>query len=355
MKMFNKFTKRAISLVLCLLMLVPFCVTAFAAVPVTPELQAAMGRFRDGSGPATQGYVTEYKYSSPIEGQAGNTTKYPVVFFVGNTRNNSYVGAELRETSFPLWASDEYQARFYETKGAYIVFSRPAPVEEIFGIYYNEVAVRASLKAMMDDFISKNQANVDTNRIYLVSWDEGCRLAVKLAVANPDYFSALVMMSPTYAPTSDEFTTLANIPMWLFACKQDTVADYNACGETVWNAIKTTNAFVYDSRFTSFDSFNTTGYKHHTTWEYAAYDMHYNGEYSGMNTINAKGQSVSFDGEEGMISWLSKIGSSYGSDCTCDCHNATGFAQLLWMLKMLISMMFKIERNRMCECGIAHF
>lgn len=357
--MFTKTTKRVISLILCLLMLSSCGIFSFAAVVETEEHEIARGNFRSGEGPTTKGYITEYQYSSPLEGVVASTEKFPVVFFIGKTRNDSDKGAELRETSFPLWSTDAYQNRFYGTGGAYIVFTRPQPIESWAGGWItNEEMVNESLDAMISDFISKNAANIDMERIYIVSWDEGCKLATKLAVSKPDLFSALVYISPTYAPTDDELSVIADLPIWLFACKQDSISSFDTHGTKLWSAIKNSTAHSYTCRYTTFDTFNITvgTDKNHETWEYAAYDTNYTGEFSGAVTIDGQGRSYSLsDVNDGVISWLSVIGSDYGSDCTCDCHHATGWAKFLWALKMLISMMFKINRNRVCACGDIHF
>lgn len=357
--MFTKTTKRILSLILCFLMIASCGVLCFAAESVQSDKEIAMGRFRTGVGPETKGYTTQYRYSVPFEGVVASTEKFPVVFLIGKTRNTDNIGAELRETSFPLWSLDTYQKRFYGTGGAYIVITRPQPVETYLGGFTsNESKVTASLEAMVSDFLSKNSANIDMERIYLVSWDDGSKLATNLAVSEPDLFSAFVLMSPTYAPTDAELKEIANTPIWLFACKQDPVSSFANNGTKLWDAIKNTTAHSYTCRYTTFDTFNTTTGtdKNHETWEYAAYDMHYTGEYSGMTTVDGQGRTYDFsDAEDGLISWMSKLGSDYGSDCPCSCHNATGWAKFLWALKMLISMMFKINRNRYCECGVVHF
>lgn len=360
--MFTKTAKRVISLVLCLLMLIPLASVAFAVVDETEELVAARGNFEQGEGPVTSGYKTQYQFYSPARGNTGDETKYPVVFFIGKTRNTSNIGAELRETSFPLWSTEQYQKRFYDAGGAYIVLTRPQPIENslggIFGnLFENESSVRASLKAMIDDFVSKNETNIDKERIYLVSWDEGCKLAVRLAANNPNAFAALVMMAPTYEPTRDELTNLSNVPIWLFACEMDTTSPFSTFGTKLWDGIKNSTGRTYENRYTTFESFNTKGeQQHHETWEFAAYDMHFTGTFSGMRTVDDKGRQVEFkSADEGMISWMSKLGSNHGDDCTCPCHGATGWARILWILKWMLSMMLKIERNRFCDCGIAHW
>ena len=357
--MFKKTTKRVISLILCLLMFVPFVTMAGAVVEVeTNELKAARDNFSPlQNGPEASGYATQYTYYSPVRGTIGNETQYPVVFLIGKTRNTSDVGAELRDTSFPLWSTQKYQNRFYGAHGAYIVFVRPQPIQSIDGgifgtIYENETKVRASLKAMMDDFIAKNTANIDKSRIYIVAWDEGCKLAIRLATENAP-ISAMVLASPTYMPTSEELTNMSHVPVWLVGCEKDTVVDYQL--SAWWDGLKNNTGDRITTRFTSFTAFNTKGDKHHDTWEYVAYDGNYTGKNEGARTIHGEDKVMNVGGEDGFIAWLSKIGSDYGSDCTCPCHGATGWEAVMWFFKWMISMMLKITKNQQCECGKMHW
>ena len=57
-----------------------------------------------------------------------------------------------------------------------------------------------------------------------------------------------------------------------------------------------------------------------------------------------------------VIIWLSNIGVDHTEGCPCACHGSDDMLQrILWFFKWMISMMLKIEKNRMCECGIAHW
>ena len=368
--MFRKTTKRILSLVLAMLLIMSCGIFSFAAVQETGDLETARGKFRTAEGPVTgssllsKGYRTDYSYSSPLDTDYNSTKKYPVVFFIGQTTTAGHQGAELRETSFPLWSMPAYQSRFYNASGAFIVLARTHPLESYFGSIANESYVRESIKAMMDDFIAKNKDHVDTDRIYLVSWDEGCRLAINIAADYPTYFAAMVLCSPAgltiNSGLEDKFSALADVPVWLMVCKADPKSAFSEYGTKLWNVIKNTTAHSYVCRYTTFDTFNvsTAGETaHHSTWEYAAYDCRYSGEFSGAKTIDGPERSYTFDSKssDGVIDWLSKIGSDYGSDCTCKCHHATGWARFLWNLKMLISMMLKIKWNRECACGQIHY
>ncbi len=356
MNFFTKTKKAIISLVLCIIMILPLGMSVFglSASSGPVALRDVFRKNNKGEG------KTYYSYYSPIEGQIGNTDKYPLVVFIGETKTNDFYGngQEVKDSNFTLWASDEYQKRFYGSEGAFLMFMALSPLTYVSP----SLASRDTIKTIKN-FVESKKDNIDTERIYLVSWGDGCKVASDILADNPKYFAAFVAMSPT-ASLGDDFSSYSSVPTWLFACRADEAANFNKYGDQNWDAIKAGTTNLYSVRYTTFDTFNTTGegIRGHRTWDYAAYDMHYTGEYSGAKTImgktdkNGRPTEVTFNGEDdGMISWLSKLGSDYGSDCDCQCHTATGFAKFLWMLKMLLSMMIKYEPNRICECGIAHW
>ncbi len=340
--MFTKTTKKVISLILCVLMFVPFAAimsSAYVADPYSAERTEARDKFssiRKG-GEITQNslfgsktYHTEYRVYSPVK--KATDTKYPVVFLIGKQTVEDSNENDLRHDSFAFWANDEYQNRFYETKGAYIVYVRPALGKQL-----------ESFQLMKEEFIKDREANIDMNRLYLVAWDVGCDLAVKIARNTDNNIAALVLSSPR-----ELINTYPSIPIWLIASKNDAAVSYDLT--QCWSNLSKSSSGLDKMRFTSFDSFNSRGEKNHETWEYVAYDINkYTGEQSGAKTVNGRDQAVN---ETSIIEWMSKIGSDYGSDCDCPCHGATGWDAVLWFFKWMISMMLKIEKNRPCKCGV---
>ena len=355
--MFTKTTKRVISLILCVLMFVPFVTMAGAYVEVeTKELLTARDNFGPvKKGPETSGIITEYNFYDPVRGTSNNTTKYPVVFLMGKTTTEDTIGTELRETSFAMWTTAEYQKRFYESNGAYIVNLRVPPVKEdnILGFGGNETKVRASIKATMEGFIAQHEDNVDQKRIYIVAWDDSCKLAINLVAKDGAHIAAMILSSPTYLPESKDLTNMSHVPVWLVACDKDTAVDYQL--SAWWDGLKNNTGERIRTRFTSFTSFNTRGQHHHETWEYVAYDANYTGQHTGAKTVHGEDKAITVGGEDGFIAWLSKIGSNYGNDCICPCHGATGWDAVLWFFKWMISMMLKITKNQECACGKMHW
>lgn len=345
--MFTKTTKRVISLILCVLMFVPFMTimsSAYVADPYSDERTEARNKFgaivEAGEverkvllGP-TKTYHTEYRVYSPVK--KATDTKYPVVFLIGKQTTEDSNADDLRLDSFAFWANDEYQNRFYETKGAYIVYVRPADAD---------VSIQLeSFKLMMEEFIKDRKANIDMNRLYVVAWDKGCSLAIKATTSKESNFAALVLSSPR-----EMINSFPSIPTWLIASKNDQAASFDLT--QCWSYLKDYTSTDLDKiRFTSFDSFNSLGEKNHETWEYVAYDIDkYTGEQSGVKTVNGRDQGVN---ATSVIEWMSKFGTDFGSDCDCPCHGATGWEAVKWFFKWMISMMLKIEKNRPCKCGV---
>lgn len=347
--MFTKTTKRVISLILCVLMFVPFMTimsSAYVSDPYSDEITSAREKFtlkencgeityKDGGflgmGGTTKTSSTRIRIYSP--GKAG---KFPVVFLIGKLNSEEVNSNDLRLDSFAFWANDEYQSRFYNSKAAYIVYVCPP-----------QNKAQESVELMMEEFLTAYSENIDLSRLYMVGWDKGCDLAVKLAKDTDNHIAALVLSSPR-----EIISEYPSIPVWLIASKNDQAVDYDLT--RCWSNLKDyTGVALEKIRFTSFDSFNSRGEKNHETWEYVAYDIDkYTGEQSGAKTVNGRDQAAN---ETSIIEWMSKIGSDYGSDCDCPCHGATGWEAVKWFFKWMISMMLKIEKNRPCACGKDHW
>ena len=340
-KMFTKTTKRVFSLILCVLMLVPFMTimsSAYVADPDATERIEARNKFsaikkggeiEKKSWGKTEIYHTEYRVYSPEKGG-----EHPVVFLIGKQTTADSNSNDLRHDSFAFWANDEYQSRFYNAKGAYIVYVRPA-VEKEF----------ESFKLMMEEFFSEYGANIDKDRIYLVGWDKGCDLAVRIAKDKDSHITALVLSSPR-----EIISSYPSIPVWLIASRNDEAVSYDLT--ECWSNLKMYTSLTVDIRFTAFNSFNSRGEKNHETWEYVAYDTNYPG-FENAKTVNGRDAAVE---EKSIIGWMSKFGTDYGSDCTCPCHGTDDMIEKIkWFFKWMISMMLKIEKNRPCACGGEHW
>ncbi len=356
MKFFTKTKKAVIAIALCLLMIMPFSLVSLGALSVDSGLTALKDQFKTGTGPTVSGLLfsekVSYTYYSPVK-NSEDTTKYPLVVFIGETVEDGSLGndRELSETSFPLWSSAEYQARFYNAGGAFLLFIRKPKRD----ISYSQDLVVSAMQEAIVDFAAQNVANLNDNRIYVVSWGNGCQHAIKLIANNSETYKALVMCSTSYAPTAAETTKMADVPVWIFSCKADSVASYDSYGDIVWNNFITSidKDKRFRSRFTTFETFTDKKLQNHATWEFTANDAKMEGGRTGEVTVNGENKTTNIS--TGVIDWLSKFGSDFGDDCTCECHHAEGFAKLIWLIRMLLSMMLKLEKNHYCVCGDAHW
>lgn len=353
MKKFKRLTAVLLSLVL---MMSVVSVSAFAT-----SLSEGLGAIKEndfvkGYGPKTNGYELQYGLFAP----KSNNVKHPLVVFTGGTGANNSKDAEWKGNSFPLWASDEYQSRF-QSGGAYLLFVRaPEPAE------WDLVTLIKPLKATVDDVCKKNP-NIDKTKIYYVGWCLGCPATWRMLGSYPDEVAGIVCCSAFYAPTSSEIKAAADKPVWLLGCTKDLTASYNLYTGSTWNSLKKVAKDKTKIRLTKYSSSYSSDKTNHEMWVDACYDMFYSG-LSGVTT-DGNGTVVELKNPEkdGMIQWISRFSSPKEEEptqpdipvnpdntCTCACHS-TGFAKLIWKIRVFFYSLFGMSKYRECACGEMHW
>lgn len=297
-----------------------FGVAAFAetvnrnGMTVTDEWQGLIDRFEGGKGPETNGYQLDYKYYSPVA-KKNDKTKYPLVIFLHGMGEGHYDGEQIFENPIAYWASDEFQSRFAGTKGAYILC--PRSLEEK-GLFWDYLLVEP-LRATIDDFIAKNEKNVDTTRIYIGGFSMGGKMTLKMCVAYTDMFAAAFPICPAWIPFPDDavFENVADLPIWMTSSKNDPAVNYYLVASHFWNVIK---ANANDKTKVRFSSLNkavfpdgSNALNGHFAWLAVENDMFSSekGDYPGMKTVDGNGDAVTLSYPNGMISWLSQFRSEF--------------------------------------------
>ncbi len=275
---------------------------------VLPELQE---QFVYGEGPETDGYTLDYRYFSPVSD--GDTTKYPLVIWLHGMGDGGEEGKQITKSDIAFWTSDEFQARFKGSEGAFILAPRSPEDKSIFWpdsfIYI--------LRATIDDFIAKNKDNIDLSRIYIGGYSMGGKMTIKMAMAYPEMFAAIFPICPAITPTDEQAALLADTPVWLTSGMPDPLVNYVLSVKPTWKAITKTNNAPENCRFSTlklvkFPSGNPTSSSHHS-WFSVNYDMFSadNGKYPYMSTVDGNGNKVTLEFPNGMISWLSSFTSDY--------------------------------------------
>lgn len=351
--------KRIIAFAAAVLMIFSFAPLCFASnmhISIDDGLKKLQSQFSRDKGPLVNDYAIDYSFFSPVTDEADQTA-YPLIVIMAGAREGAYEGKELTANEFANWSSREFQARFLESGGAFILIAR-APEERL--VNWNAFELIAPLKAAIDDFIVKHP-QVDTKRIYTIGWCLGAKGAINLAGNYPGLIAAAVIMVPPFKISESDAKKLSNIPVWLFGCKNDSYASYDLYIEPTWERLVKYASNPKLRRFTSFDTaVNTTFFFNHNVWLMVSHDMNYTGNgYSGMKTINGNGEELST--EFGFINSISRYGlpeykleTASDENCDCLCHSKNILKRLIWKVITLLDYYFYREKS-VCPCGKGHF
>ncbi len=305
---------------------------------VLPELQS---QFVYGESPETDGYVLDYRYFSPVEDN--DTTKYPLVIWLHGMGDGGEDGLQVTKSDIAFWASDDFQARFSGSKGAFILAPR-SPEDK--GIFWSDEYVYV-LRVAIDDFIAKNKDNIDVSRIYIGGYSMGGKMTLKMAIAYPELFAAAFPICPALNPNDEQASLIADMPIWLTSGVPDPLVNYVLSVKPTWKTIIENSNVPADCRFSTlklvkFPSGNPTSSSHHS-WFSVNYDMFSadNGDYPYMSTVDGLGNKVTLTFPNGMISWLSSHTSDYNGAPATDKGNDEAYEEgkgYLSMFDKLLSM-----------------
>lgn len=341
--------KKTVSVLLAIItaVLLLFPISAGAAASINSGKDALVSQWETGSN-----YGISYKSFTPDT--ANNGRKYPLVVLLHGKYSGSSNGEQVSETDFYRWSSAEFQARFKESGGAYILMPR-CPGGDSSS--WSAESHHSDLKKLIDSFISERADSIDTERIYLGGWSKGGAGTVKMAVSYPDFFAALIVIAPHYTVNENHLKALSDTPVWLVACKDDITATYATMSKAFWNTLRDTTNVPSSCRFTTFEKYNYYDSSSHYVHHAVGYDLLNQPADCGMYTQNANDNYVDINEDSTVISWLSsfRLGQAEKEDvCRCDCHSSKGFTKFIWSIKCFFWRIFNSSK-RVCDCGENHW
>ncbi len=307
--------KKILSVVLAVLMVLPMAVSAFA-IPLSSGNDALNAQMLDGD--STKGI--DYVYFSPVKGE-DDTVKYPLLVWLHGMRSGQEKRAQLNWYEFSNWASDEYQSRFANAGGCFLLAPRANNSNNNW-----DSADCSKLKSVIDEFITKNADSIDTNRIYIAGYSTGGTMVWDMLAQYPSFFAAGLPLASVMQPTTVQMRKLANVSVWMMTSDND---PYPLGGSedamTTFNYFKETSNRKDGVRITTFSDVVFADYTRrqewvdgklvvsddaqHYLWEAVTYDMHMadgTTPYVNTTTKDANGNTITFDDPaEGVISWLS--------------------------------------------------
>ncbi len=305
-----KNVKKLVALILSLSIFLGISVSS-NALSVEGGIEPLKNQFVAAEGPAVDGYSVDYSYFSPVE--ENDAAKYPLVVWLHGMGDGAEPGLQVKKSNIAYWASDEFQARFKPSGGAFILAARSREEDNIF--WSNEMI--EPLKAAIDDFIAKNKDNVDLSRIYVGGYSMGGKMTLKMAVAYPEMFAAAFPICPAWSPSDDLCQKLADMPVWITSSTRDPLVNYYLAVSPTFERIASYSNVAEDCRLSTltkvcYEDGKGTSSSHHA-WFAVNHDMftYLNGDYYNMTTVNGNGEKVILEYPDGMISWLSSHTSDY--------------------------------------------
>ncbi len=288
------------------------------ALPVSVGVENLRAQFESDVGPKSGGYALDYKYYSPVGIE--DDTKYPLVIFLHGIGHGDFPGSQLADSDMAYWASAEFQARFEDAGGGFILMPR-SPEDKL--TYWGENLIEP-LHVLIDDFIEKHKENIDTTRIAITGSSAGGAMVWDMLDAYPEYFSAAFPIASTEMPTLITVNKASGTAIWILASKLDPVVNYVTNTLPIWAMVKGNNDHPENCRLSSFtEVYNPDGSSssdNHHLAGVITYDLHTHDEglYPSVETVDGLGNTVDLTSPNGLISWLSSIHSDFTGTAESD-------------------------------------
>lgn len=343
--------KKILAFILCLTTLIAsLALTSYALnVDISQGKDALIAQWDMG-----ESHGFDYRAYSPVKDEE-DTVKYPLVVMLHGKYSGSTEGEQLISSDFFNWSSIEYQSRFEESGGAFLLMPRTPGGD---GKTWSNTSFHSGLMDLINDYIAANSDNIDTSRIYLLGWSMGGAGAISVASTYSNFFAALVIMAPFGSVTNAQLQSLKNTPIWLVTCTKDTTASYITFAKPFWNGLKDTTEIPSHCRITTFNKYNYYDTGHHNVQHAVAFDLLQQPSDCGMKTETAKGETIITSEGESIITWLSsyRLGEAKEDDfvCHCNCHASKGWTKFWWSISRFFYMIFS-PGKKMCACGEAHW
>ncbi len=324
--------KKIVSIFLSALMLV-LCTLPASAISISEGNSALNEQMLDG-----QHDSQDYVYFSPVKGKS-DSTKYPLLVWLHGAMSGKVKREQLENYKFSNWASDEYQSRFKNAGGCFLLAPRSTGLVSSW-----DAAQCSTLKATIDAFISENKDHIDTNRIYIAGYSTGGVMVWDMLSAYPDFFAAAMPLASITQPTAVTVNKLADVSVWIMSSDNDPYAGATSTlAKNTYNSLAEITNRKEGVRITTFSKavFASGNSKNgHYIWEAVTFDMHMNDgktPYLYTTTKDAAGNTITFDeSTEGVITWLSAQSRPTGTDDS-GTDNLNFFQRLINAIKRLIA------------------
>lgn len=236
-----------------------------------------------------------YSYSE-YQPQQDNKKNALVIWLHGAGEGGTDTSIDLLANEVTALAGDKFQS---ELNNAYVITPQ-CPTMWMDGgnkTYQNGDKGSIYAKGLFDliNNYVKNNADIDTNRIYIGGCSNGGYMTMEMILKHPDYFAAAFPICEAFYDeyiTDKQIQSLKNLPIWFTYAKTDTTVDFTKTTEpTVKRLLAAGNKNVHVSAFD--DVHDTSGlykdangnpYEYNGHWSWIYWD---NNECFDSNGVNA--------------------------------------------------------------------
>ena len=289
--------KKLFSLIISLILLLSTVTVCVTAEPLSAGDDALRAEFQKSSGGGL-----EYCYYAP-ENLDG--TKYPLFVFLHGIASGSYNGDQVDSYDLCKWASDEYQSRFYNAGGCWILCPKALGTWDLTSV--------ETVRSCIDSFVDTHSGSIDKSRIYISGFSLGASMCIKVAAAYPELFAACLPISPL-EHTDSSMEALSNMLVWFFACDKDIYPTATTLAvRTAFNSLKNSAS---DKSKVLFTHVSTACYEdgsavdvQHYMWRTLTNDMFTSdgSTWPKAVTEDGNGNIVDFTYPDGIIARISKV------------------------------------------------
>ena len=85
---------------------------------------------------------------------------------------------------------------------------------------------RDTLQELIEDYISKNEKNIDKSQITIMGASAGGFMTWNLLWDNPDFYKKAIIACAPKLPSSAEIKKLGNTPIWIISAKHDSIIPF---------------------------------------------------------------------------------------------------------------------------------
>ncbi len=291
------------------------------ALPTSAGIQALRDEFDSDVAPKAGTHALDYCIYSPVG--ENDSAKYPLVIFLHGIGHADYVDAQLDDSDFPYWASEELQSRFTEG-GAFILLPR-APEHKL--VYWGSTLIEP-LRAVIDDVIAKHGDNIDTTKIFIGGSSAGGEMTWNMISAFPEYFAGAFPIAATGSVSLSDIQNCDNVAIWMISSKLDPAVNYATVTLPLWNKVCNNNSNPANCRLSSFSKVvepagNSASDNHHMA-KTVTYDLHLldGSTYPDLETIDGNGNTINLDSPNGLIYWMNSVSSEYDGTPSDETGNA---------------------------------